>query len=188
MAKKVFLEQHHILHHKGRVDEPVAMRLRSRLRSSNGSSCSQGQGSVPPAELHSSLSPPPLTPEASTGLTPHWLTPTAWNEFVLLKSLSQSLYGLSEEEHDELKRTHPEMWHQTFRVASRHRTHHGLNADHLDEVRAFEAMPPAEVDEMRHLMHDQATLHFWRKTSVGASHASTYVRSMQHPSFLPKIE
>ena len=187
MAKKVFLEQHHILLHKGRKDEPVAMRLRSRLRSSNGSSCSQGQGSVPPAELHSSLSPPPLTPEASTGLTPHWLTPTAWNEFVLLKSLSQSLYGLSEEEHDELKRTHPEMWHQTFRVASRHRTHHGLNADHLDEVRAFEAMPPAEVDEMRHLMHDQATLHFWRKTSVGASHA-TYVRSMQHPSFLPKIE
>jgi hypothetical protein len=62
MAKKVFLEQHHILLHKGRKDEPVAMRLRSRLRSSNGSSCSQGQGSVPPAELHSSLSPPPLTP------------------------------------------------------------------------------------------------------------------------------
>ena len=184
MAKKVFLKQHESLHHLGRKDEPIA----KRLRSSSGSSRSQGHGSVPTVGLHSSPSPPLLTPEASTGLTPHWLTPTAWNEFVLLKSLSQSLYGLSEEEHDGLKRTHPDMWHQTFRVASRHRTHHGLNADHLDEVRAFEAMPPAEVDEMRHLMNDQATLHFWRKTSVGASHASTYVRSMQHPSFLPKIE
>ena len=187
MAKKVFLKQHESLHHLGRKDEPIA----KRLRSSYGSSRSQGHGSVPPAELHSSPSPPLLTPEASTGLTPHWLTPTAWNEFVLLKSLSQSLYGLSEEEHDGLKRTHPDMWHQTFRVASRHRTHHGLSADHLDEVRAVEVMPPAEVDEMRQLMHDQATLHFWRKTSVGASHrshASTYVRSMQHPSFLPKIE
>ena len=187
MAKKVFLKQHESLHHLGRKDEPIA----KRLRSSYGSSRSQGHGSVPPEELHSSPSPPLLTPEASTGLTPHWLTPTAWNEFVLLKSLSQSLYGLSEEEHDGLKRTHPDMWHQTFRVALRHRTHHGLSADHLDEVRAVEVMPPAEVDEMRQLMHDQATLHFWRKTSVGASHrshASTYVRSMQHPSFLPKIE
>ena len=133
------------------ASEPIA----KRLRSSTGSS--RSSGGVPSSDVHAS---PPLLPPSlpASGLTPRWLTPTAWNKWTQLKQLSQELYGLTEEEHDALKQTHPEMWHQTFRVASRHRAHQEAgNVDRRSDLiePKFQGKPPAEIDEMRRVLHDQ---------------------------------
>ena len=75
--------------------------------------------------LRSSFSKPPATPEESksllphTNLTPLQLSPSAAETWTTINRLAAQLYGIEEDEFENLRSLAPDMWLQAHRVAQR---------------------------------------------------------------------